>query len=88
MAQSFLLYSDLQYVSIIPLRLDRGKTTLTTVRLMADVVLGSSAQPGVSGVTFGRHFAVGDSQGHLVSSVHGSVRATPPQQNVGAAVDQ
>lgn len=87
MAQSFLLYSDLQYISIFPLRLDQGKTTLTTVRLMADVVLRSSTQPGVSGVTFGGHFVAGDSQDHIVNSVHGSVQATPPQ-NAGAAVDQ
>lgn len=56
---------------------------------MTDVLLRSSTQPGVVGLSFGRHLAlVVDGQGHLVGGVHHSVQAAPPQQDVGATVYQ
>lgn len=63
-------------------------TTLTTVWLLADVVLRPSSHPGVEGVPFCCQRAVVDHQGHLVNGVNGPVHAAPPQQDGRAALHQ
>lgn len=63
-------------------------TTLTTVWLLADVVLRSSSHPGINGVPFCGQRAVVDHQGHLVNGVNGSIRAPPPQQDSRVTLNQ
>lgn len=58
------------------------------VQPLADVVLGCSSYPRVTRVPFGGNFAVADRQAHLVNGENGPVQAAPPQQDVGATVDQ
>lgn len=67
---------------------EKWEATLTTIRPLADVFLGSSSNPGVFRVTPGPNFIFGDRQAHLVNCVHQSVEAAPRQRNGGATVNQ
>lgn len=63
-------------------------TTLTTVWLLADVILRSSSHPGINSVSFCGQRAVIDHQGHLVNGVNGSIHAVPPQQDSRVTLNQ
>lgn len=59
-----------------------------TVRPLADVILGSSSNPGVLRISLGSNFAIADRQTHLIDRVNCLIQTTPPQQRVRPTVNQ